>query len=63
MTVSTQTHKQLFSVKEVSEMVGLSPATIYRQVKLGTFPSPIKIGPSTRWRRSDLEDLFGGPIQ
>ena len=33
----------------------LDPATIYRGVKLGRYPRPIKIGGSSRWLRSECE--------
>ncbi len=34
----------------------INPATLWRGVKAGRFPKPIKIGPqSVRWRRSELK--------
>lgn len=50
--------QSLLSVKDVSAALSLSTTTIWRQVKAGTLPSPIKIGGSTRWRRSDIEAIF-----
>lgn len=52
---------QLFSVKEVAATLSLSVPTVWRQVKAGALPSPIKIGGSTRWRRSDIEAIFASP--
>jgi predicted DNA-binding transcriptional regulator AlpA len=49
---------QLLNVKEVSELVGLGVSTVWKQVRKGNFPAPIKIGGATRWRRIDLETLF-----
>ena len=46
--------KQLLRLREVRVMVSLSPATIYRGVAAGSFPSPVKIGSASRWRLSDL---------
>lgn len=53
--------QSLLSVKDVSAALSLSTTTIWRQVKAGTLPSPIKIGGSTRWRRSDIEAIFASP--
>lgn len=50
--------KSLLSIKDVSEILSLSKTTIWRQVKAGTLPAPIKIGGSTRWRRNDIEAIF-----
>jgi predicted DNA-binding transcriptional regulator AlpA len=33
----------------------LNPSTLYRGIKTGRFPAPLKIGPATsRWKRSEL---------
>jgi predicted DNA-binding transcriptional regulator AlpA len=42
----------------------LNPATLYRGIKAGKYPRPVKLGPGTsRWVRSEcqqaLEDLVG----
>jgi prophage regulatory protein len=44
-----------FTVKQVMERTGLSRSTLWRLVKKGGFPPPIKIGKSARWRESDLD--------
>jgi predicted DNA-binding transcriptional regulator AlpA len=33
----------------------LNPATIYRLIKKGVLPAPIKVGASSRWLRSEVE--------
>lgn len=50
--------RQLLSVGDVAEMLGLGISTIWRQVRRGTLPQPVRIGGSTRWRRADIEALF-----
>jgi excisionase family DNA binding protein len=45
----------LITVKEVSEMLGISERTIYRLSDAGDMPSPVKLGSSVRWRRKELE--------
>ncbi|GIT88481.1 AlpA family transcriptional regulator [Roseobacter sp. OBYS 0001] len=56
--MKTSTRSQLISVKEVATTLSLSVPTVWRQAKAGALPSPIKIGGSTRWRRSDIEAIF-----
>lgn len=46
------------SDKELSERYSVSRATIWRWVKEGHFPAPIKIAAnSTRWKLSDIEQM------
>ena len=41
---------------EVQESLGVSQATIYRWMKAGHFPRPVRLGPATvAWKQSDLE--------
>lgn len=47
---------QLMTVNEVGSELSLGPSTIWRKVKDGSFPQPIKIGGSTRWHRSEVEE-------
>ena len=53
--------KQLLNIKDVSAALNISTATIWRHVKAGSFPSPVKIGRLKRWRRSDIEAIFASP--
>ena len=39
-------------------MMGCSKATFWRRVADGTVPRPIKIGGTSRWRRSDIESVI-----
>lgn len=41
-------------LSEVAARYGISRATIWRATNAGTFPTPLKIGRSLRWRFSDL---------
>jgi prophage regulatory protein len=43
-------------IKPVSYFVGLSRATIYRKIKNGEFPPPIKVGYASRWKAGDVFD-------
>lgn len=54
--------QQVFSVKEVARIFGVSGSTIHRSVKEGTFPPPIKIGKRRKgWIRLDIEGYFAKP--
>lgn len=53
----TTSYKKLLTIKEVSTMVGLSRAMIYRSIKnpVNPFPAPLKIGVASRWV---IEDVY-----
>ena len=44
----------LLSVDQVSDLIGRSTSTIYADVKKGSFPEGIKLGSSTRWKKSEV---------
>jgi predicted DNA-binding transcriptional regulator AlpA len=47
---------------EVERETGMSRSTIYKRIKDGTFPAPLKIGPgSIGWRVSDIEAFLSSP--
>ena len=47
---------RLLRREEVQERVGLTRTTIYRLMREGAFPVPIRIGPrAVRWPASELE--------
>lgn len=49
---------QLLTVRQVAETLSISVAGVWRGVKTGVLPRPIKIGGATRWRRTDLDALI-----
>lgn len=47
---------RLLRRRQVEEITGLARSTIYRLMKDGTFPRPIRVAPgAVRWRLSDIE--------
>ena len=44
----------LLSIDEVSQLVRRSSSSIYQNEKDGTFPERIKLGSSTRWKKSEV---------
>ena len=48
-------HERLLRRRKVEEITGMSRLSIYRQMKKGKFPRPVRIGLSAvRWRASDI---------
>lgn len=46
--------EQFITIKEVSDLIGFNPDWIYKRIANNEFPSPIKIGRASRWRRSTI---------
>lgn len=47
------------TIKKVSQMLGVCPATIYNRLKdTPEFPQPIKIGRCTRWNPEEVDDYM-----
>ena len=47
----------LLNRKQVESMTGLSRSTLYRQMRTGTFPTPLKVGiRAVRWRPHDIAE-------
>jgi excisionase family DNA binding protein len=45
----------LLNVKDVAGMLNLGVSTVWRHVKNGEMPKPIKIGRAVRWRTIDIQ--------
>ncbi|WIY27386.1 helix-turn-helix transcriptional regulator [Parasedimentitalea psychrophila] len=54
----------LVDIKTVCNTLCRSRASIYRDIQRGEFPSPIKLGGSSRWKLSDLNKIIdnGEPL-
>ncbi len=52
-----QVMNRLVRMKELSSIVGYKPWSIYRLIRLGNFPRPVKLGQrAVAWRESDISD-------
>ncbi|SMC10054.1 helix-turn-helix transcriptional regulator [Nitratiruptor tergarcus] len=50
MKLSSTTQDKLITIKEVSSLIGMKKPTIYKYIREGQFPKPIKIGSrASRW--------------
>ena len=48
--------QRLLTIEEVVEITGLSRATVYRKIKRGRFPVPIKLSPRrVAWWKEEIE--------
>lgn len=59
--MTDKTNRSLFSDKMVdmafiTEFTGLSDKWFYKLIQDGLFPKPIKLGRSSRWLKSEIED-------
>lgn len=51
---------RLLRLRDVMDQTGLGSSTIYRYIKGGSFPAPVKIGGySARWRQSAINAWIG----
>lgn len=49
----------LLTKGEVCRYFGnLNPSTLYRQIKQGKLPKPVRVGGSSRWLRSECEAVL-----
>lgn len=50
-----------FSVNQIAQRYDVSTASVWRWVRLGKFPKPVKLGPNTtRWREDDIASWEAG---
>lgn len=58
MTPPAKPDDALVDLKTVSATLCRSRASIYRDIESGTFPRPIKIGGSSRWKLSEVNEYL-----
>lgn len=56
--------QRIFRLPQIIGMYGLSKATIYRQIKEGRFPRPVKLSGNRAvgWRQEDLAAWENGLV-
>jgi len=50
--------QEYLKIADVATMFGISVSTVWRWAKGEDFPSPIKVGTGTFWKRSEIEALI-----
>lgn len=54
----TESADTLLRDKEVAAQLRVSVPTVWRRVKDGTIPRPLKIGSLSRWQQSDISAVI-----
>lgn len=49
------TEDQLIDMTFITNLLQMTDKWIYKLIKDGSFPKPIKLGRSSRWRKSEVE--------
>ena len=61
---SLSNYQRYLREKQVLELLPVSRSTLWRWVKAGTFPPPVKLSPGvTVWRASDVFEKLPGATQ
>jgi prophage regulatory protein len=45
----------LLSMAQIETLIGLNRTRVYKWLREGLFPSPIKLGKTSRWHRAEVE--------
>lgn len=53
---------RLIRMKELRMRVSLSQATIYRMIRDGEFPKPKKLGTTSAWLESEIDEWIAGKL-
>lgn len=56
ITKPTLLEDQFIDMKFITQLTGLSDKWFYKLIQDGVFPKPIKLGRSSRWLKSDVEE-------
>ncbi len=54
---------KLVSMAFITQLTGLTDKWFYRLIQLGLFPKQIKLGRSSRWLKSEVEDWLRQRIE
>jgi predicted DNA-binding transcriptional regulator AlpA len=55
--------ERLLPLPEVESRSGFKSSFIYQLIKEGKFPQPVKIGTSSRWRESEVQQWIHDQIE
>lgn len=52
------TKDRLLNVRQVAEILSVCTRLVWRDVKLGKLPPPVKYGNATRWKMSQIQKFI-----
>jgi prophage regulatory protein len=62
-TINTaSTSSKFLNFKQVSDRIGLSRSPLYRRIREGTFPKPVKLGAMSRWVESEIDAWMAAQV-
>lgn len=53
-----ESKKRLVRPDQILEMLGVSRVTLWKYIKEGKFPAPIKIGATRFWDETEVDEWF-----
>lgn len=57
-----ESKKRLVRPDKILEMLGVSRVTLWKYIRDGKFPAPIKIGASRFWVEAEVNEWFGRAV-
>jgi predicted DNA-binding transcriptional regulator AlpA len=61
--VKKEVDNRLLRLKQILELIPISKTTFYEGVRQGRFPSPVKLGRCSFWRKEDIENIIEEMIE
>ena len=59
--MNIQSDERMLRRRSVEQMTGLSKSTLYRLIKQGNFPPPLRLtAKAVRWRRDEVNEWLSG---
>ena len=49
---------RLLKIKGVIDLVSMKKSTLYRKIEEGAFPAPVKLGKSSFWKESTIQNFI-----
>lgn len=62
-TTPSLLNDQFIDMKFITQLTGLTDKWFYKLIQEGEFPKPIKLGRSSRWLKSEVEQWLQERIQ
>ena len=63
VTANNPVLDRLLTVHEVAKLLGISTRQIWKLVKLGQVPAPLKLARSARWRQTEIFSFIANGLK